>query len=246
MTYRAAVVLLAGGMGNRMQADVNKVYLPIKQRGMIDYSFETAIGCPVVSHVVLVIRPMDTGFVEHLEQPAAHGPEIRRTFGGDTRHASEHAGVAALRAEIDAGAIDIVAVHDGARPFMSPDLLRRVLDEAAESGGAIAACPVEDTLFALDRRTFVDSAEYMWAQTPQAFDAAVLLAAHDAADEAGFTGVDTAEVVERFSDQPIKVVLGEAANIKVTYQHDLKAAEATANGPVDGSPSAGADITPPA
>lgn len=228
MSYRAAVVLLAGGMGARMQSGINKVYLSIQQRSMIDYSFETVIACPSVTEIVLVTRPEDADRVERLLQPIDGGPRIRGTNGGATRHESERAGIDALRAEIEEGEIDVIAVHDGARPFMSLDLLGRVLDEAAASGGAIPACPVEDALYALDIEDFVDSSEYVWSQTPQAFAARVILAAHDAARDAGFEGVDTAEVVATFSDQPIKVVPGEPRNVKVTFREDLASAEASA------------------
>lgn len=247
------MVILAGGVGSRMQLGSaahteppvevevevevgpdgdarpgvdNKVYLTIGARGMLEHSIETVGRSPLVAHVVVVARPEDRARLDPLLRSAAGDTPVRITPGGASRHASERAGIVALRAQIEAGEIDVVAVHDGARPFVSADLLERVLTEAATSGGAIPGLMIDDTLYAIDQDAFVDSADYVWVQTPQAFDARTLLTAHDRAAEADHDGVDTAEVVQSFTDQRIRVVAGEPTNIKVTYRTDLARAEA--------------------
>ena len=226
-------MILAGGMGSRMGADVNKVYLPIRGRDVLDYSVETTLASAAVSDLVFVHRPDDAAKIDSLvaRVERMNGDSdriIHTTLGGETRHDSEYAGVAALRARIDGGRVDLVAVHDGARPFMGNDLLRRALVEAAAHGAVIPGLAVDDSLYALDRRRFVDPHDHIWVQTPQVFDAAALLAAHDAAARARFQGVDTAEVVQRFSDSAVRVIPGHEANIKITYQTDLAVCEALA------------------
>ena len=232
---RAAVVILAGGMGARVGAEVNKVLLPVGGRHMLEYSLMTAVSCENVTDLVLVHRPDDVDQIERLvsliatdEGREPNGIVVHTTLGGETRHASEYAGVAALRSRIDGGHVDVVAVHDGARPFMGRDLLTRTLVAAATDGAVIPGVKVIEPLFALDEQRFVDPHDHVWVQTPQAFDAVTLLRAHDAAADAGFEGVDTAEVVQRFSDMAVQVVPGHDANIKITYQTDLATAEALA------------------
>lgn len=229
---RAAVVILAGGMGSRMGADVNKVYLRIRGRHILDYSVETVLACDLVTDLVLVHRPDDTDHIDRLVATIDERPSktltVRTALGGESRHDSEYAGVAALRVPIDDGLVDVVAVHDAARPFMGHDLLHRSLVDAAAHGAVIPGLAVADALYALDRDRFVDSRDHVWVQTPQVFDAAVLLAAHDAAGRAGFQGVDTAEVVQQFSDADVRVIPGHETNLKITYQTDLGTSEALA------------------
>lgn len=224
-----AVVILAGGIGSRMKAGQNKVYLQIRDRHLLSYSLETADSSSKVDEIVVVIRADDRELAESLVATYATRVPVRITTGGASRHESEYRGIASLREEIEAGSIGVVAVHDGARPFMSRGLLERVIGAAAVSGGAIAGLPIADQLYENEGLTFVDSSEFVWVQTPQAFDAATLLESHDAAAAASFEGVDTAEVVEQFSDQPIAVVDGEGSNIKVTYMRDLAKANALAS-----------------
>jgi len=228
---RAAVVILAGGMGSRIGADVNKVYLSIRGRHMLDYSVETALSCGPVTDLVLVHRPDDAEQIERLVAAVVGRSTdlvVHTTPGGESRHDSEYAGVAALRSRIDAGLLDVIAVHDGARPFMGAELLHRSLVGASTHGAVIPGLPVTDALYALDRQRFVDPQDHVWVQTPQTFDAATLLAAHDAAHDAGFQGVDTAEVVQRFSGVDVRIIPGHQANIKITYETDLATAEALA------------------
>ena len=229
---RAALVILAGGMGTRMGADVNKVYLQIRGRHMLDYSVTTALGCKLITHLVLVHRRDDTEHINRLvadfDRPSSP-LTVHTTLGGETRHDSEYAGVAALRTPISDGRLDVVAIHDGARPFMGGDLLHRSLVGAATHAAVIPGLPVNDALYALDRRRFIDPHDHVWVQTPQAFDAAVLLAAHDAAHADEFQGVDTAEVVQRFSDVAVRVIPGHEANLKITYQTDLSLSETLAD-----------------
>lgn len=233
---RAAVVLVAGGIGSRIGAPTNKVYLPIRQRAILLYSLETLSLSPSVTEVVIVVRPGDTDVVASLlEAPLsseeAPGPtRIRTAHGGATRHDSEWNGIVALRPEIEAGEVDVVAVHDGARPFASLALVERVLTRAGETGGAIPGSPIEGPLYSLDENRFVAPSDHAWAQTPQAFAAPVLLDAHTAARRDGFSGKDTAEVVQRYSSQSIALVPGDPRNIKVTFQADLDRAEILAGG----------------
>ncbi len=147
--------------------------------------------------------------------------------GGPSRHESEYAGLTALSDAIDAGDIEIVAIHDGARPFMTLDLLDTVIEAARRTGGAIPGLTVEEPLFRVEGETasLLEPETLRRVQTPQAFRATPLLEAYRRAGATGYHGVDTAETIERYSDLSVSVVPGDPHNIKVTFVEDFFEAE---------------------
>lgn len=243
MTTRSALVVLAGGVGSRMQtgpgqAGGNKVYLSILDKEILAYSLETIDHSDLVDLVVLVIRPDDQEQGQRLLAESVRRHDSRIAFGGANRQASERAGVEAIAEEIERGQIDVVAVHDGARPFLSGPLLERVLTEAAASGGAIPGLAVDDVLGSTEHDGLLPADEYVWVQTPQGYDGSTLLQAHRRALADDWEAADTAEVVDRYSGQATAIVAGEPTNIKVTFRDDLALAETYAASWSPGGPSA--------
>ena len=221
----AAVVVLAGGSGARLGAAVNKVYLPLAGRRVISWSLARAREVDEIGTFVLVVRPGD-------EQPAAEalaedlpGLPVEVVLGGATRHASEQAALDHLAGRVAAGAIRVIAIHDGARPLAAPDLFRAVLAAAAEVGGGLPAVPAGSVLPVDGDTPAVGGGRLVRVQTPQAFRAAELIAAYDAARAAGHSGTHTAGSVQAFSDLAVRVVPGSRWNIKITYPEDLAVAE---------------------
>lgn len=221
----AAVVVLAAGAGARVGAGSNKVLLPLGDRPVLAWSVTAALTVPDVRRLLVVVRPGEADLVAdaltpHLGEHGS-GPEVGVVEGGATRHASEWNALRALRAEIESGAIDVVAIHDGARPLATPDLFEATLAAAREHGGAIP-CVRLPALLALDGRPL--PAELDGVQTPQAFRAADLLAAYTAADADGFDGTDTAAAWSRYTDLPVAAVPSTPANLKITFPEDLELA----------------------
>ena len=210
-----------------MQKEINKVYLPISSRDMLEFSIETMDRSPFVERTVLVVRDEDRPSAELLIAETMPSKLTDVVTGGSTRHESEAAGLEQLAGAIDDGSIDLVAIHDGARPFMTLDLLESVIAAARETGGAIPGLEVEEPLFRHDEGEveLLEQKSLRRVQTPQAFHAKPLLLAYRSARQAGFQGVDTAETVERFSDLSIAVVPGDPHNIKVTFVEDFFEAE---------------------
>ncbi len=220
---RAAAVVLAGGSGTRVGAGRNKVYLPLAGRPVITWSLEVFAAVPGIGPVVLVVRAQDLAGVGEM----AGSAEV--VVGGATRQESELAGLRRLAARIGAGEIDVVLLHDGARPLLTPALARRVLDAARASGGAVPGLPRTDLAVATPDGTALAGPApdgLVAVQTPQGFRAGPLLAAYEQAAREGFAGTDTASCVHRFAPAvAIRWVPGEERNFKITFAHDLRVAE---------------------
>jgi 2-C-methyl-D-erythritol 4-phosphate cytidylyltransferase len=226
MTSVAAIVL-AGGSGSRMQRDVNKVYIPVRERDLLEYSLETMDRSPRIGQVALVVRDEDRPRAETLISEMLTSKLSHVVVGGSSRHMSEMAGLEALRHDIERGQIGHVAIHDGARPFVTLALLDALIDAAIEAGGAIPGLTIREPLYRTGTggAMLLEPDSLRRVQTPQVFEAFPLLRAYEASLEAGFEGVDTAETVERFSDLDVRVVQGDPRNIKVTFVEDFFTAE---------------------
>lgn len=217
----AAVVILAAGAGARVGAGSNKVLLPLGPFPVLAWSVRDAVALGGVLRVLVVVRPGELDEVADALAPHLGDGEIGIVEGGATRHASEWNALQALRPEIEAGAVDVVAIHDGARPLAGAALFAATIEAARERGGAI---PVVALPGLLPLAGEVEG-ELDGVQTPQAFRAPELLAAYTRAEADGFDGTDTAACFARGTDLPIVAVPGSPANLKITFPEDLALAE---------------------
>lgn len=223
--------MLAGGSGSRVGADRNKVYLPVAGRSVLAWSIDALAGAPGVGPVVLVVRAEDRMLAEHvLAHEVDHGAGVEVVVGGATRQDSELAGLRLLAARIAAGEIDVVLVHDGARPLVTGGLVAGVVAAARALGGAVPGLVRDDLAAVGPQGDPVGPAApgLVAVQTPQGFRAGPLLAAYEQAARAGFAGTDTASCVARFAPElTVRCIPGEPGNVKITYGHDVPmAAEA--------------------
>ena len=217
----AAVVILAAGSGSRVGAEINKVLLPLLDRPIVAWSLRTALALPDVRRVVLVVAPGEAAAVSAAVSPFLGSAEVLLVEGGSTRHASEWHALSALAPDIEAGLVDVVAIHDGARPLADTALYTSVIAAAREHGGALPAVLLAGVVGVVDALAGV--------QTPQAFRALPLLAAYRDAEADGFEGTDTASCLERYSPTlRIAAVPSSPINVKVTFPEDLALAAALA------------------
>jgi 2-C-methyl-D-erythritol 4-phosphate cytidylyltransferase len=215
----AAVVVLAAGAGTRVGGEVPKVLRTMGDRPVLAWSVRDALSVADVGRVLIVVRPGEEAAVSEALAPHLGGGEVLLVGGGETRHGSEWAALRVLAPDIEAGEVDVVAIHDGARPLAGVELFDAVVAAAREHGGAL---PVTH----LDGLVPRPAGELVGVQTPQAFDARTLLAAYERADADGFEGTDTASCVERYGpDVTIAAVAGSAGNLKVTYPEDVALAD---------------------
>jgi 2-C-methyl-D-erythritol 4-phosphate cytidylyltransferase len=217
----AAIVLLAAGSGRRVGGETNKVLLPLDAIPVLAHSVRTALEVAGAHRVVVVVRPEDRQEVTDALTPLLGSHDVWLVDGGAARHDSEFRALRALRADIESGEIEVVAIHDAARPLASADLFRSVIDVASAQGAAVPAVSA-GRLNNADGSLAPDG--LVAVQTPQAFGAAALLAAYLAADTDGFIGTDTAACLERYADMAIRPVAGERRNLKVTFPEDLRLA----------------------
>jgi 2-C-methyl-D-erythritol 4-phosphate cytidylyltransferase len=222
-----AGVVLAAGAGVRVGHSRNKVFLPLAGRRILTWSLELLRRVRGIGRLVLVVRPDDFQLAEEVLDRELPGVRVDLVIGGATRHESEYRALLHLAEDIRAGTIDIVLVHDAARPLTPAGVVEEVLTAAVRTGAAVPGLPLEGVV-ELDAAGDPCRAGYealVSVQTPQAFRGAPLLAAHDAAARDGFTGTDTAECVERYGQLPVQIVPGDPRNLKVTYADDLFVAE---------------------
>jgi 2-C-methyl-D-erythritol 4-phosphate cytidylyltransferase len=219
---RAAIVVLAAGSGRRVGAERNKVLLGLDGMPVLAHSVRTALEVEGVHRVVVVVRPEDRAEVAEALAPHLGAHDAWLVDGGEERHDSEYQALRALRQDIDDGEIDVVAIHDAARPLATAALFRSVIDAASAAGAAVPAVPAGSLNNADGSRAPDD---LVAVQTPQAFGAPVLLGAYDAAEADGFVGTDTAACLERYADAEIRAVDGERHNLKITFPDDLRYAE---------------------
>lgn len=222
-----AGIVLAAGSGTRVGHSGSKAYLPLAGRSMLVWALETLAGTGGVERLVLAVRAQDLSLAGEVLERELPGVEVDLVAGGATRHESEHRALRHVAGAIRTGVITAVLLHDAARPLASTDLSERVLAAALSCGAAVPGVPVENVL-AVDpagRLVPGNRERLVSIQTPQAFRAAPLLDAYDAAARDGFTGTDTAACVERYTDLEVAVVPGEPGNLKITFADDLRIAE---------------------
>ncbi len=233
MAGDVAAIVMAGGSGTRMGMIGNKVYLALEGRPALARPVALLAACPDVAAIVLVIRPEDEADARAVADAFGAGKVAALVPGGATRHGSEQAGLAAVQALVDEGAeLDLVLIHDGARPFLTMALLDALVADARRVGGAVPVLGFPEPIASVGEAgalTMVDTADLVRVQTPQVFAVEPLLAAYAAALADGFDGVDTAQVVERYAPRVVcAAVPGDPRNIKVTTPDDLPLAEALA------------------
>lgn len=215
-------IIAAAGQGRRFGAGENKVFAPLAGRTVLHWSMQRLLDSNAVDSVVVVTGAED---VDRVRQIAGAFPRLHAVCEGGAERCDSVRN--ALRC-VPAGT-ELVAVHDGARPLVSPALVARVIAEAKEYGAALPATPVSDTLKrsadGAETRETVDRRGLYGVQTPQAFHLELLTRAYAEAGESGFAGTDDASYVERLG-HPVRLVPGERNNLKITVQEDLQMAEA--------------------
>lgn len=225
--FKTYALIPAAGMGKRMGASINKQYLRLGGVPIVARTISVFEQSPFIAGIYLVIPAEEIPYCrEHVVEACGFRKVVEIVPGGKERQNSVMNGLNAVGRK--AGADDVVVIHDGVRPFITPELLKESVDIARTSDGALVAVPAKDTVKTVVNGivTGTPPRENLWqAQTPQTFRFGVIYEAHCAAEHEGFIGTDDASLVERRGGR-IRVAHGDYRNIKITTPEDLILAEA--------------------
>ena len=203
-----SVVIAAAGAGTRMGGGLPKQYRDIQGKPMLAHAVMAFWDSPYIDNVLLVVsKDYDERILEFLPD------QTILLSGGQERQDSIYNGLRALPPETD-----YVLVHDGARPFVSVELIERVIKATLASGAAVPCIKPKDTVRTREETLSRDSLYLV--QTPQGFSVELLLKAYEEAFERGYYGTDEASLVERIG-HPVTIIDGEEKNIKITTEEDM-------------------------
>lgn len=218
-----AAVIPAAGQGRRMGSAIKKQFLLLGGLPVMHHALRVMEESPLIGDVILVVSPDEE---EQCRSTVISGfSKVKAVVtGGEKRQDSVYNGLLAL-----SPTTGLVVIHDAARPFLRLEDLQAVVGAAEVFGAATLAVPVKDTVKATGENGFVDKtlprSSLWYAQTPQAFQYSLIVAAHRQARDMGYYCTDDAGLVER-AGQPVKLVPGSYENIKITTPEDLIMAEA--------------------
>lgn len=216
------VVLPAAGSGKRMGAGTNKLFLPLADKPILIHTLEVFEKDSKCTGIYLAVKPEEREYIQGLLKKY-HITKVKGLpNGGKERQHSVHACLKVMKD------VEIVLVHDAARPFILQSVIDRLVEIAYEKGAAIAGVRAKDTMKKVREGVIVETVERedLWAiQTPQAFRFELLRQAEDVAEKVGFLGTDEAMLVERLGHE-IHIVESSYENIKITTKEDLIFGEA--------------------
>lgn len=237
---RCTAIVLAAGSGKRMESKVPKQFLPVAGKPLIWYALDAVERSSIIDDCVLVTGERDVTYMkEEIVEKYGFSKVDQVIVGGAERYAS----VAKALAFIEEGGLKIpnvdgyVFIHDGARPFLTEQILEDTYQAVLECHACVSATPSKDTVKIADESGFAKETPNrtrVWnVQTPQVFDVGLacecyrkLMAGLEGLRHDGVTVTDDAMVVETFSDVKVKLVEGSYRNLKVTTPEDICIAEA--------------------
>lgn len=234
----AAALIPAAGRGRRMGCGVEKQFMQVAGKPLLTHTLACFEAAPGIDRVVVIVPPGREAYcAEAIVAVEGFRKVSRIVAGAETRQRSVTAGFRWIGEDVD-----VVVIHDGARPFVSPSLIQTSVDLAYRHGSAIVAVPESDTLKRVSADgTVVETVDrqQLWrAQTPQAFQRSILERALAYAEEHDVDATDEAALVESLS-WPVRIVPGSMWNFKVTTPDDLRFAQVLLTRCADGGSPAG-------
>lgn len=217
-------VVPAAGSGTRMGLGYSKAFVDLEGAPLLAWTLRALFRSPLIDRVTVAVRPEEVGFCEGKIIAGEGFSERVDVIGGGAER--QQTVLKLLKSTpSDCG---LVLIHDGARPFVLPSLIREVLEGAREWGAAVAGLEMSDTVKesgdgGLTIQRTLERERLYSVQTPQAFHRDLILEAHRRAGEEGWQATDDAALVERFGGV-VRIVRGDIWNIKLTTPRDLEMA----------------------
>lgn len=226
MQYKNTAIVLAAGQGKRMKSDIQKQFLQIQDHPVLFYSLDCFQKSPLIQDIIVVTGEEMISYCR-AEIVERYGiTKVSKIIcGGKERYDSVYQGLLACENS------DYVFIHDGARPFITEDILKRGYEGAQETGACVIGMPSKDTIKISNEEGVVEQTpdrKNVWTiQTPQIFAYKVIRNAHESIRKKDMTAItDDAMVVEQETGIKIRLAEGSYQNIKITTPEDLDIAEA--------------------
>lgn len=231
---KSTAIVLAAGQGKRMGTKIQKQFLDLKGKPVLWYSLHAFEMSEWIDEIILVTgEDLISYCKEEILERYGFQKVHAVVAGGAERYHSVYRGLQAI-SDVEQR---IVFIHDGARPFLTEDMIERVYKETLDHGACVVGMPVKDTIKIADENGFIRETpkrSLVWQiQTPQVFDAELIVPAYRQVIEReqelldkGVQITDDAMVVETMCAHPVKLVQGSYENMKLTTPEDLKVAEA--------------------
>jgi 2-C-methyl-D-erythritol 4-phosphate cytidylyltransferase len=232
---KAAAIIPAAGLGTRMgrgasEPSARKQFISIGGAPIFVHTLRRFAAAESISQILIAVRESDQEEVSALLDKESFPKPVRLAPGGQNRQESVRNCLALV-----ADDVEVVAVHDAVRPFVTTELIDQVVEHAHRDGAVILGVPAVDTVKRVDQRIVhatLPRETIMLAQTPQAFRTDLLRQAYAAAERDGFTGTDEASLVEHLGHD-VHVMMGSPRNIKITRPSDLRLAQFYLENPED-------------
>jgi len=228
MDGKVGAIICAAGASTRMSGKMSKQLIPLRGKPVIAHTINEFEKSSRISEVILVVN---RGVIDYYKQNVVEKynfKKIRKVVGGGiNRQDSVYNGLLALSPYIE-----IVSIHDGARPLVTTELIDKTIELLGDKSGIVVAVPAQDTVKIVGEDGIVvetPKRSLLWAvQTPQVFPFKLIKEAIERANEEGFVGTDDASLLERLGYK-IHIVLGMKENMKITTPIDLTIAEVIMN-----------------
>lgn len=217
------VVIVAAGTGSRMKADINKQFIKLRDKEVIVHTIEKFYNNKNINDIVVVIREDEQEYFNENIIDKYKFNNIKIAYGGKQRQDSVYNGIKKLDDNCD-----VILIHDGARPFVTNNIIENAIKEAKQHNAVVVGVKVKDTIKVVgENGNVIDTPNrsYLWSvQTPQVFKCDVIKKAYEDAYNNNYYGTDDAMLVERIG-YDIKMVEGSYDNIKITTPEDLNFGE---------------------
>ena len=220
---KVGAIIAAAGSGRRMKTDRPKQLLALNGTPILVHTIRKFDACKVIDYIIVTAPREAVDEIKNLVKSAGFKKSVVVIEGGERRQDSVAMGLQRLQP-----GTDIVAVHDGVRPFVPVEDIENVVEQAKVGGAAILGVPIVETVKHA-KREFVESTltreHLVLAQTPQVFRTDILKRAFELAAKDEYYGTDESSLVERLGN-PVAIVRGSERNIKITRPNDLTLARA--------------------
>lgn len=214
---KTAAIIVAGGVGSRMNSDIPKQFVEVLGKPIIAYTINALSLCKDIDEIIIATLPDYLVFCKDIVDTFGFKKVTKIIRGGDTRQESVYNGLKEIGDNID-----IVAIHDGARPMIDADTITKCINAAYEHGAAAAGVKMKDTVKVVDAAEFIEytaDREKLWqVQTPQVFKKDIICSLH--ANAADSNATDDCILAEK-AGYKVKLIEGRYENIKITTPQDI-------------------------